>query len=91
MSLLFKTFSILLGSDLNWADHVNYTLQKAWKALHFIMHLQKKGNNNTEHLVYVALVRLILEYGAVYWDLYREGQVNALNQVQKTAANLQII
>ena len=29
---------------------------------------------------------VILEYGAVCWDPYREGQVSALNWVQKRAA-----
>ena len=28
---------IILCRDLSWADEVNYTVQKAWKALHFIM------------------------------------------------------
>jgi len=28
---------IILSSDLRWADQVNYTAQRAWKALHFIM------------------------------------------------------
>jgi len=31
-------------------------------------------------------MRPILEYGAVCWDPYREGRVNALNRVQKRAA-----
>jgi len=31
-------------------------------------------------------VRSILEYGAVCWDQYREGQVNSLNWVQMRAA-----
>ena len=34
----------------------------------------------------MALVRPILEYGAVRWDPYREGQVSALNQLQKRVA-----
>jgi hypothetical protein len=71
-------------SNLNWADHVNYTLQKAWKALHFIMCILKKGNN-TKHLAYTTLVRPILEYGAVCWDPYRD-QVSALNHVQNRMA-----
>ena len=37
-------------------------------------------------LAYTALVRPILEYGSVCWVPYREGQVNALNRVQKRAA-----
>jgi hypothetical protein len=31
-------------------------------------------------------VRPILEYGAAGWDPYREGQINALDRVQKKAA-----
>jgi hypothetical protein len=41
---------IITLSDLNWADHVNYTLRKAWKALHFIMRNLKKGSNETKPL-----------------------------------------
>jgi len=81
----FKYLEIITRSDLNWADHVNYTLRKAWKALHFIMFILKKGNNNTKRLVCTALVRPKLEYGAVCWDPHREGQVSSLNRVQKRA------
>jgi len=45
-----------------------------------------KGTNNTKSLAYTSLVRLILEYGAVCWDPFREGQINAFDQVQKKAA-----
>jgi len=34
----------------------------------------------------MSLVRPILEYGAVCWDPYREGQIIALDRVQKKAA-----
>jgi hypothetical protein len=81
----FKCLGIIIRSDLNWSDHVNYTLRKAWKALHFIMRILKKGNNNTKRLAYTAVVRPILEYGAVCWDPYGEGQVSYLNRVQKRA------
>ena len=36
-------------------------------------------------LVYTALVRLILEYGAACWDSFWEGQINVLEWVQKKA------
>jgi len=74
---LYKSFPL---------SHIN--LRKfvcAWKALHFIMRILKKGNNNTKHLAYTALVRPILEYGVVCWDPYREGHVSVLNRVQKRA------
>ena len=65
---------------------MNYTAQKAWKALHFVMRVLKKGNRNTKSLAYTSLVRPILEYGAAGLDPCREGQINALGRVQKKAA-----
>jgi len=59
---------------------------KAWRALHFIMRILKKRNNNTKCLAYRALVRPVLVHGAVCWGPYREGQVSALNWVQKREA-----
>jgi len=64
----FKYLGIIKSSDLNWAGHVNYTMRKARKALHFIVRILKEGNNNTKRLAYTALVRPIFEYGAVCWD-----------------------
>jgi len=40
----FIYLGTVMRSDLSWADHVNYTLREAWKALHFIMPILKKGN-----------------------------------------------
>ena len=37
-----KYLGIILRSDLNWVDQVNYTAQKAWKALHFVLRVQKR-------------------------------------------------
>jgi len=34
----------------------------------------------------MSLVRPILEYGATFWNPYREGQISALDRVQKKAA-----
>jgi len=85
----FKYLGIIICNDLNWADHVNYTLRKACKALRFKTRILKKGKNNTKRLAYTALVRPILEYGAVCWNPYREGQVSPLNRVQKRAAKFE--
>jgi hypothetical protein len=77
---------IILCSNLSWADHVNYIVKKAWKALHFTIQIVKKGDSNTKSLAYLSPVRPVLEYRAVCWDLYREGQRTALDRVQKKAA-----
>jgi hypothetical protein len=61
----YKYLGIILHSDLTWADQVNYTLEKA---LHFTMHIFRKGKSSTRSVAYISLVRLILEYGAACWD-----------------------
>jgi hypothetical protein len=81
-----KYLGIIMRSDLSSAYQVNCTVQKAWKALHFIMRILKKGNKNTKSLAYTPPVRPILEYGAACWDPYRECQINALDRLQKKAA-----
>jgi hypothetical protein len=43
-----KYLGIIIRSDLSWADQVNHTVQKAWRALHFVMRVVKKGNKNTK-------------------------------------------
>ena len=43
-----KCLGIILRSDLNCTDHGNYTVKKAWKALHFIVRILKKGNSSTK-------------------------------------------
>jgi hypothetical protein len=45
-----KYLGIIIRSDLRWADQVNYTVQKAWRTLHFVMRIVKKGNKNTKGL-----------------------------------------
>ena len=43
-------------------------------------------NSKKKSLAYMSLVRPILEYGTSFWDPYREGQIHALDRVQKKAA-----
>ena len=72
-------------------DQVNYTAQKAWKALHFVMRVLKTGNKNTKSLAYTSLVRPVLGCGSACWDPCRKGQINALDRVRKELLNLQIV
>jgi hypothetical protein len=45
-----KNVEIILHRDLSWAHNVNYTVQKAWRALHIIMCVLRKGNSTTKRL-----------------------------------------
>jgi hypothetical protein len=84
---LCKYLGITIRCDLSWADLVNYTVQKAWRALHFVMRIVKRGNKNTKSLAYTSLVRPILGYGAACWvhtgnirsDLWTAYKIRQLN------------
>jgi len=45
-----KYLGIIVRSGLSWADQVNCTVQKAWRALHFLIRIVRKGNKNTKSL-----------------------------------------
>jgi len=44
-----KYLRIILRSDLNRVDQVNYTARKAWRALHFVMRVLRKGDRKTKN------------------------------------------
>jgi hypothetical protein len=48
----------ILRSDFSYADQVNYTANKAWKALHFTVRILKKGTRNTKSSAFTSRVRL---------------------------------
>jgi hypothetical protein len=73
---------------VNLHNQVIYTVQNAWRTLHFVMRIVKKGNKNAKCLVYTPLVRPILEYGTACWDPYRECQISALDFVQNKPGKL---
>jgi hypothetical protein len=79
---LCKYLEIIIWSDLRWVDQVNYTVHKAWRTLHFVMRIVRRGNKSAKSLAYTSLVRPILEFGPACWDPYRECQISALDRVQ---------
>jgi hypothetical protein len=81
-----KYLGVIIQSDLSWADQVSNMVQKAWRALHFVMRVVKKGNKSTKSIAYKSPVRPILEYGTACWDPYRDCQIKALDRVQNKAA-----
>ena len=52
-----KYLGIIIRSDLSCPDQVNYTVQKGWRARHFVMRIVKEGIKNTKILAYTSLLR----------------------------------
>jgi hypothetical protein len=66
----------------------NNVTAKAWRSLHFIARILKKGSSKTKELAYLSLIRPLTEYGADCWDPYRQNQMDTLEHVQRRARNL---
>jgi hypothetical protein len=47
----FKYLGIIIRNDFGWADHVNYTVQKTWRALHFAMRILRNGKQKYEKFI----------------------------------------
>jgi hypothetical protein len=50
------------------------------------MRVFKTGNSNIKRLAHTSSVRPILEHWSASWDPCRKGQINALDRVQRKAA-----
>jgi len=68
----------------NKSDQVNRTVKKAWRALHFIMLILKKGNSSIKSFAYVSLVRPILEFGPRAGIRTGRDKKNTLGRVEKS-------
>ncbi|KAJ4440163.1 hypothetical protein ANN_08301 [Periplaneta americana] len=80
-----KYLGITFSSDLGWGEHVTDTVGKAWRALHFVMRVLRKGSDKSKEIAYKSLVRPVMEYGAACWDPYRLEHIKTLEKIQKRA------
>ncbi|KAJ4451749.1 hypothetical protein ANN_03220, partial [Periplaneta americana] len=80
LELLFHVYS-----DLGWGEHVTDTAGKAWRALHFVMRVVRKGSDKSKEIAYKSLVRPAMEYGAACWDPYRLEHIKTLEKIKKRA------
>ncbi|KAJ4426421.1 hypothetical protein ANN_27235 [Periplaneta americana] len=61
------------------------TAGKAWRVLHFVMRVLRKGSDKSKEIAYKSLVRPVMEYGAACWDPYRLEHIQTLEKIKKRA------
>ena len=77
---------ISISDDLKWHSHIATTTKKANSTLGFLRRNIRHCPINNKRTAYIALVRAALEYGAIVWDPYHQGDIDKLERIQHRAA-----
>ena len=81
-----KYLGVTFSKDLHWGPHISSTVNKAYKALRFIMRVLGESGSSSKELAYKTLVRPILEFCSLIWDPHHMGNIHEVEMVQRTAA-----
>ncbi|XP_046666436.1 uncharacterized protein LOC124358188 [Homalodisca vitripennis] len=82
-SLMIKDLGIMLSPNLNPQEHINYICNRANSALYFV--IRNSRNMFSIHalrILYMHLVRPLLEYSSPVWRPYLIGQIHGLEKIQ---------
>ena len=83
-----KDLGVHVSSDLSWSNHVNAIVNKANKVVGLLK--RTVGNKNREifSMLYMFLVRPILEYACPVWSPYLVKDKLAIEKVQRRASRI---
>ena len=68
--------------------HIHEIIHKANNILGIIKHAFRSRDANTIHLLYITLVRPILDYTSTIWNPYLMGNICSLEKIQRRATRL---
>ena len=71
---------LTISEDLQWKTHITSITKKANSSLGFLRRNLKYCSEDCKRLAYIALVRSILECGAVVWDPYQSRDIIAVEK-----------
>ena len=73
---------ILFSDRLTWNQHIT---KKANSTLGFIRRNLRRCPTACKKTAYLALVRPLLEYGAIIWDSYQKQDISKMERIQHNA------
>ncbi|XP_071488446.1 uncharacterized protein [Diadema antillarum] len=77
---------LTLNEKLSWSPHVAKTSRKANAVLALLRRNLGFCPKNCKRTAYTALVRSIMEYGAIVWDPYLMKDIDSLEKIQRRGA-----
>lgn len=81
----FKYLGIIFTSNLKWDRHVDYICSRALRKLGYVKRTLKNSSKEVKLTAFKTLVRPILEYGSVVWDVHLKKDINLIDSVQAKA------
>jgi hypothetical protein len=78
-----KDLGIIFDQKLSFISHINSIVNKSMRVLGFIVRITRDFLNiDTMRLLYLSLVRSILEYGSVVWSPFYNVHIKQLERTQ---------
>ena len=77
---------VLISNDLKWQAHIQNICKKSNSVLGLLRRNLRGCPQHCKRIAYTSLVRSKLEYAAVVWDPYLQGDIDSLERVQHRAA-----
>ena len=77
---------LMISEDLKWNAHINIICGKASSTLGFLRRNLRHCSRSCRKNAYLSLVRSTLEYGAIVWDPFLQGDIDRVERVQRRAA-----
>ena len=84
----FKDLGVTISKGLSWDNHISITVNKANNLLGLIK--RSVGTTNESSMLYLSLVRPILEYAVPVWCPYIFENIRALESIQRRASRLAV-
>ena len=81
----FTCLSVVFDERLSWGTHVRKVISKAGKRVGMLGRLRDNLTTQCANVVYISLIRPILEYCDTLWGCCGEGNSQALEALQKRA------
>ena len=83
-----KFLGILISDSLSWSLYIDHICKKARRIIGFIHRAFSSAPICTRRILYLAIVRPILEYGSVTWHPLNTTLTNRLEACQRFAARV---
>ena len=83
-----RDLGVLVDSKLTFEDHISHVISRSNRLLGVIRRSFANMDTDTFKLLYIGLVRSVLEYGQAAWSPYRIGEQKRLESVQRRATKM---